>query len=233
VGPKVFEQAAGFLRVPDSENPLDNSAVHPERYELVERIAKDLGVEIASLVGNEELARGIDLARYESGEVGRPTLEDIASELARPRRDPRKEFAPPSFRDDVRKIEDLARGMEIEGVVTNVTDFGAFVDVGVHQDGLVHISELADRFVSDPREVVRVGQRIKVRVLEVDLERTRISLTARSPGARQPRPGPRPEGSDRREKPARGRPREQKAKEAPRHVFANTPFADLLQKLGK
>jgi len=251
LGPKVFEQAAGFLRIRESEHPLDNSAVHPERYELVAAMAKDLGVEIGQLAGNQELAKSIDISKYESDEVGRPTLEDIVTELCRPGRDPRAGFEAPAFRDDVRKIEDLQVGMEIEGVVTNVTDFGAFVDVGVHQDGLVHISELADRFVSDPREVVRVGQHIKVRVIGVDLDRTRISLSGRSPGAPKERRGggPKGEGRDRGRGPkGRGGPkggRREGGRESrggggggggggdSRSAFKNNPFADLLNKLGK
>lgn len=180
LGPKTFEQAAGFVRVRGGKHPLDASAVHPERYALVERIAKDLGVPVASMIGNTELLRRIDRARYQAGDVGRFTLDDICAELMRPGRDPRQEFQPPRFRQDVRELEDLRPGMTLEGVVTNVTAFGAFVDVGVHQDGLVHVSQLADRFVKDPSEVVKVGDKLNVRVLEVDLPRRRISLRARS-----------------------------------------------------
>ena len=180
LGPKAFEQAAGFVRIRGAENPLDASAVHPERYSLVERIAKDAGVDVRALVGNEQLAAKIAWASYASGDVGLPTLEDIRREVAKPGRDPRDTFEAPTFRDDVRKIEDVKPGMELEGSVTNVTAFGAFVDVGVHQDGLVHVSQLSDRFVKDPHAVVRVGDRIKVRVLEVDLARKRISLTAKT-----------------------------------------------------
>jgi len=179
LGPKTFEQCAGFLRIRDGAHPLDASAVHPERYDLVERMAKDLGKPLGELVGNEALAGAIDVAKYTSPDVGEPTLRDILDELRRPGRDPRQQFEPPKFRDDVTKPEDLKPGMALEGVVTNVTAFGAFVDVGVHQDGLVHVSQLADRFVRDPMEVVRVGEKLNVRVLEVDLERGRISLTAR------------------------------------------------------
>ncbi|MBI4617842.1 MAG: RNA-binding transcriptional accessory protein [Planctomycetes bacterium] len=180
LGPKTFEQAAGFLRVRGGEHPLDASAVHPERYALVERIAADLGVPLSSLVGNAELAARIDVRRYAGEGAGEPTLRDIVQELAKPGRDPRESFEPPRFREDVRELEDLRPGMELEGVITNVAAFGAFVDVGVHQDGLVHVSQLADRFVKDPHEVARVGQKLKVRVLEVDLVRRRIALTARS-----------------------------------------------------
>jgi uncharacterized protein len=183
-GPKAFVLAAGFLRVRGAPNPLDASAVHPERYGIVERIAADMGVDLASLVGDASLADRIDLRRYaerfaDEG-VGEPTLRDIVAELKKPGRDPRAEFEPPRFRDDVSTIADLKQGMSLEGVVTNVTAFGAFVDVGVHQDGLVHVSQIADRFVKDPREIVKVGDKLRVRVLEVDLERGRIALSARS-----------------------------------------------------
>lgn len=180
LGPKAFEQAAGFVRIRGASNPLDESAVHPERYDLVARIAKDAGVDLRALVGNEELAAKIAWSKYVSDDVGLPTLEDIRREVAKPGRDPRETFEAPTFRDDVRKIEDVKVGMELEGSVTNVTAFGAFVDVGVHQDGLIHVSQLADRFVKDPHAVVRVGDRIKVRVLEVDLARKRIALSAKT-----------------------------------------------------
>jgi uncharacterized protein len=185
VGPKTFEQAAGFLRIHGAEDPLDASAVHPERYELVGKIAGDLGVPVTKLVGDASLVAKIDPKKYAQGDVGELTLRDIIAELAKPGRDPRASFEPPKFRDDVREMTDLAIGMELEGVVTNVTAFGAFVDVGVHQDGLVHVSQLADRFVKDPSDVVKVGDRLKVRVLEVDMDRKRIALTARSGEARK------------------------------------------------
>lgn len=182
LGPKAFEQAAGFLRIRGGAHPLDATAVHPERYRLVESLAADLELEVAELVGNGvALARlEANLDRYVSREVGRPTLEDILDELRRPGRDPRESFQPPEFREDVQSPEDLKPGMRLEGVVTNVVAFGAFVDVGVHQDGLVHVSELADHFVRDPAEVVRVGQPVKVTVLSVDLERGRIGLSMKS-----------------------------------------------------
>lgn len=182
LGPKAFEQAAGFIRIQGAANPLDASAVHPERYRLVERIAKEAGVAVSALVGDEAILSRIDWSRYvdEEGGVGAPTLEDIRRELARPGRDPRASFEAPSFRDDVRTLEDVKEGMTLEGIVTNVTAFGAFVDIGVHQDGLVHVSQLSDRFVKDPHAVVRVGDRLKVRVLSVDLARKRISLTAKA-----------------------------------------------------
>ncbi len=199
LGPRAFEQAAGFLRIRGATSPLDQSAVHPERYELVERMAQDLGVPVASLIGNRELLARLDKARYAGGDVGSFTLDDIVAELLKPGRDPRKSFEPPQFRDDVNSLQDLKVGMELEGVVTNVTAFGAFVDVGVHQDGLVHVSQLADRFVKDPSEVAKVGDRLRVRVLEVDLDRGRISLTARrgEPVPRQASGGAAQEGSAR------------------------------------
>jgi uncharacterized protein len=211
LGPKAFEQAAGFLRVRSGEQPLDSSAVHPERYELVAKIAVDMGIELAELVGNSKLVDRIEILRYVSDEVGEPTLKDILAELKKPGRDPRDEFSPPAFRDDVQTMEDIKDGMELEGVVTNVAAFGAFVDIGVHQDGLVHISELADRFVKDPAEVVKVGDKINVRVLSVDLERKRISLSAKSGKPKQ---------------------KEQKTDLGPysRPNFSYNPFADLLKK---
>jgi len=189
LGPKTFEQAAGFLRVQNGAHPLDNTAVHPERYETVERIARDLDVSLPALLGSPALVERIDIARYlppdgraesmDGPAAGEYTLRDIVAELEKPGRDPRRSFEPPRFRDDVRSIDDLEEGMELAGVVTNVTAFGAFVDIGVHRDGLVHISELADHFVRDPSDVVRPGQSLSVRVLEVDRGRRRISLSAR------------------------------------------------------
>ncbi|HEY0988864.1 MAG TPA: helix-hairpin-helix domain-containing protein, partial [Kofleriaceae bacterium] len=187
LGPKAFEQAAGFLRIASAAFPLDQSAVHPERYPLVERIAGDLGVELSALVGNQELVDTIDFKKYVTDDVGEPTLRDIAAELAKPGRDPRAEFSPPRFRDDVTAMEDLKVGMVLEGVVTNVTAFGAFVDIGVHNDGLVHVSQLAEQFVKDPSEVVKVGQKLTVRVLEVDHQRKRIALSAKRGGGQQQR----------------------------------------------
>jgi protein Tex len=183
MGPKTFEQAAGFLRVSDGDHPLDASAVHPERYGLVERIAADVGVDLGSLVGNEAAASRIEPRRYVGDGVGLPTLEDILAELRKPGRDPRDAFEAPQFRDDVQEIGDLREGMQLQGTVTNVVAFGAFVDVGVHQDGLVHVSELADRFVQDPNTIVRVGDRVDVRVLSVDLPRKRIALSMKQPGS--------------------------------------------------
>ncbi|RWX49850.1 Helix-hairpin-helix motif-containing protein [Candidatus Electrothrix marina] len=184
LGAKAFEQCAGFLRIHGAENPLDNSAVHPERYAVVKKMAADLGCTISDLMEKKELRDRIDLQKYvcttEQGDsLGLPTLRDILEELARPGRDPRQEFSAFSFADGVNAIGDLVEEMRLPGIVTNVTKFGAFVDVGVHQDGLVHISQLADRFVKDPAEVVKVGQQVTVRVLEVDQQRKRIALSLR------------------------------------------------------
>ncbi|HUH02030.1 MAG TPA: Tex family protein [Kofleriaceae bacterium] len=225
LGPRAFEQAAGFLRIRGGAHPLDSSAVHPERYGVVERMARDLDVALGELVGNRELARRIDLRSYIGGDLGEPTLRDIVAELEKPGRDPRAEFEPPRFRDDVSTLQDLKVGMALEGVVTNVTAFGAFVDVGVHQDGLVHVSELSDRFVKDPAEVVKAGQKIKVRVLSVDLERRRIALSAKSGVA--PGPGPRPpkptDGGGGGPKRGAGKPAPKPASSS----FSNNPFAAL------
>jgi len=185
LGPRAFEQAAGFLRVPGGENPLDASAVHPERYGLVQAMARDLEVTVSALVSGDALVDRLDASRYVGGDVGLPTVRDILDELRKPGRDPRQEFSPVRFDEAVQEMADLTEGMVLPGVVTNVTHFGAFVDVGVHQDGLVHVSELADRFVRDPAEVVTVGQRVQARVLSVDLERRRIALSLKSPDARR------------------------------------------------
>ncbi len=179
LGPKAFEQAAGFLRIRGGDQPLDASAVHPESYPVVERIAADLGRPVAALVGDEKALAGVDLRKYATDEVGLPTLRDIAAELAKPGRDPREQFEAFSFAPGVEKPSDLVPGQVVPGIVTNVTTFGAFIDVGVHQDGLAHISQLADRFVRDPNEVVKVGQKVMARVTAVDLERGRISLSLR------------------------------------------------------
>ncbi len=180
LGRKAYEQAAGFLRVRDGKHPLDASGVHPERYRLVERMASDVGVSLGELVGGSK-AQGVDIQRYVGDGVGEPTLRDIVAELQKPGRDPRERFEAVRFDEDVHEIEDLREGMVLEGVVTNVTHFGAFVDVGVHQDGLVHVSQLADRYVADPRDVVKVGDRLTVRVLSVDRDRKRIGLSAKQP----------------------------------------------------
>lgn len=184
LGARTFQQSAGFLRIRESENPLDASAVHPERYSIVEKMGRDVGMPVSGLVGNEAAVSRIDPASYVGDEIGLPTLQDIIAELIKPGRDPRDAFETPAFREDVQTIEDLREGMVLDGTVTNVVAFGAFVDVGVHQDGLVHVSQLADRFVKDPNDVVTVGQRVTVRVVEVDLARKRIALSMRQPDSR-------------------------------------------------
>ncbi len=180
LGPKAFEQCGGFLRISGATNPLDSSAVHPERYSVVEKMASDIGCGVADLVHDTQLLAKIDIKAYVSDNLGLPTLRDIMEELTKPGRDPRKEFEAFSFAEGVMKLEDLNPGMKLPGIVTNVTNFGAFVDVGVHQDGLVHISELSDRFVSDPNTVVKVGQKVQVTVKEVDLPRHRIALSMKT-----------------------------------------------------
>ncbi len=180
LGPKAFEQAAGFLRITDGEHPLDASAVHPERYSLVNAMAKDLRCTVKDLMQDPARQRSIDLNRYITEEVGKPTLTDIMTELAKPGRDPRQQFEAVKFQDGVQSIEQVKPGMVLPGVVTNVTAFGAFVDIGVHQDGLVHISQLANKFVSDPNTVVHVHQQVNVTVLEVDIPRKRIALSMKA-----------------------------------------------------
>jgi len=180
LGDKAFEQAAGFLRVRGGAHPLDSSAVHPERYALVEKMAADVGCKVEDLLTNEAARKKIDLQRYVSEEVGLPTLKDILAELSKPGRDPRKQFELFSFEEGVEKPSDIKPGMKLPGIVTNVTAFGAFVDVGVHQDGLVHVSQLADHFIRDASEVVKVGQKVNVTVMEVDLPRNRIALSMKS-----------------------------------------------------
>jgi protein Tex len=187
-GPKTFEQAAGFLRIRTSENPLDGSAVHPERYELVQQMAADLEADVKSLMTDKETRAKIEIGKYVTEEVGEPTLRDILAELEKPGRDPRDKFDPVKFDPNVRKIQDLHEGMIMEGSVSNVTNFGAFVDLGVHQDGLVHVSELSHSFVEDPSKVVEVGKKVKVKVLEVDMARKRISLSIKQTTEAPPRP---------------------------------------------
>ncbi|HEY9811020.1 MAG TPA: Tex family protein [Halomicronema sp.] len=180
LGPKAFEQAAGFLRIRGGQNPLDNTAVHPESYGVVEKIVADLKVPVDNISEIAGKIKSIDLKKYVTETVGLPTLKDIISELEKPGRDPRAEFKYATFKEGIKEVKDLQVGMELEGIITNVANFGAFVDIGVHQDGLVHISQLADRFVSDPNTVVKVGQVVKVRVLEVNEKLKRISLTMRT-----------------------------------------------------
>ncbi|MHB1176979.1 MAG: Tex family protein [Daejeonella sp.] len=180
LGEKAFEQAAGFLRIRNSEHPLDGSAVHPERYALVEKMAKDLGCKVADLVKVEQLRKQISLQNYVSDTVGLPTLNDILLELARPGLDPRDQFEAFSFSAGINAISDLHTGMTLPGIITNITAFGAFVDIGVHQDGLVHVSQLSNRFVKDPNEVVKVNQKVMVKVTEVDVQRKRIALSMKT-----------------------------------------------------
>jgi uncharacterized protein len=230
LGPKAFEQAAGFLRIPDGVDPLDASAVHPESYPIVDAMAADLDCAVQDLMKDPARRSRIDINRYVTDTVGLPTLTDILAELAKPGRDPRESFEAFAFAGHVAKMEDLRPGMQLPGIVTNVTRFGAFVDVGVHQDGLVHVSELADRFVKDPAEVVKVQQKVTVTVLEVDLPRKRISLSMRSgarpakadPAAAKPRQAPHPAGPA---KPKAGKPPAQ-----PRQPFHN-PLAEALEQL--
>lgn len=214
LGPRTFEQCAGFLRIRGGGHPLDASAVHPERYHVVEKMAADLGVELSQLVGDAKLADKVDLTNYVSDDLGMLTLQDIMDELKKPGRDPREQFEEAGFREDVMEMTDLQPGMELNGIVTNVTAFGAFVDIGVHQDGLVHISCLSTKFIKDPSEVVSTGDRIKVWLQDVDLERKRISLTAVKNKLEQDRK-PRSNSGGQKRKPKRS------------SGFSNNPFADL------
>ncbi|MEW6602033.1 MAG: helix-hairpin-helix domain-containing protein, partial [Nitrospirota bacterium] len=184
LGAKAFEQAAGFLRIREAENPLDGSAVHPESYHIVDAMASDMGCSLVDLMRDDNIRKHIDLSRYVTDTAGMPTLTDIMNELARPGRDPRERFEAFGFAEGIEKIEDVKPGMKLPGIVTNITAFGAFVDIGVHQDGLVHISEISDRYVKDPADAVRVHQKVTVTVLEVDVQRRRISLSLKS-GARK------------------------------------------------
>ena len=177
MGAKAFQQCAGFLRIPESSNPLDNSAVHPERYPLVEQMAKDCGCTVAQLISSPELRTKININKYISADVGLPTLTDIMNELEKPGRDPRKGIDAMAFDENITDITQLHPGMELNGIITNLTQFGAFVDIGVHENGLVHISEMCDHYISSPTEVVKVHQHVRVAVKDIDLERKRISLT--------------------------------------------------------
>lgn len=231
LGPKAFEQCAGFLRIRGGNNPLDGSAVHPESYPVVERILAQLEQTVESLLGNSSLLRSLKPADYTDEQFGVPTVTDIIGELDKPGRDPRPEFKTATFRDGVERISDLVPEMVLEGVVTNVTNFGAFVDIGVHQDGLVHISSLTDRFVKDPREVVKAGDIVRVKVLEVDAPRKRISLTMRlDEKAGQPARKPaesRPSGAD------SARPRQEPKQSAPAGGAMGNAFAAALSKMKK
>ncbi|PWC47012.1 Tex family protein [Azospirillum sp. TSA6c] len=227
LGPKTFEQAAGFLRIRDGENPLDGSAVHPEAYPVVQRIVKTTGRDLGSVIGDARFLRGLNAEEFTDERFGVPTVEDIIKELEKPGRDPRPEFKTATFKEGVEELKHLQPGMMLEGVVTNVTAFGAFVDIGVHQDGLVHISQLANSFVKDPHTVVKAGDVVKVKVLEVDIPRKRIALTMRM-GEEAPRPARREERRDERG-PARQpqqqdrRPAAPAAKAAPKPAKAPEP----------
>ena len=177
LGPTAFQQCAGFLRIPDAKNPLDNSAVHPESYAIVERMAKDHGCSVKDLIQQKELRDAVDIRQYITAEVGLPTLTDIMKELEKPGRDPRQSLEQFEFDSRVQSIDDLQEGMILPGIVTNITNFGAFVDIGVHQDGLVHISQMANRRIAHPSDVVKLHQHIEVRVIEIDTRRNRISLS--------------------------------------------------------
>ncbi|MFM5857386.1 Tex family protein [Aeromonas rivipollensis] len=231
LGPKAFEQCAGFLRIRGGSNPLDGSAVHPESYPVVERILAKLEQTVESLLGNSSLLRSLKPADYTDEQFGMPTVTDIIGELDKPGRDPRPEFKTATFKEGVEKVSDLVPEMVLEGVVTNVTNFGAFVDIGVHQDGLVHISSLTDRFVKDPREVVKAGDIVRVKVLEVDAPRKRISLTMRlDEKAGQPARKPaesRPSGT------GSARPRQEPKQGAPAGGAMGNAFAAALSKLKK
>ena len=226
LGEKTFQQAAGFLRIKDSEQILDNTAVHPETYAVVERMAASLAVPVAALAANAELINSLDLQQFVDAQVGVLTLQDIREELLKPGRDPRAQFVMPQFRDDVTALEHLHTGMVLEGMVSNVTNFGAFVDIGVHQDGLVHISELSQRYVRDPRDVVQVGQIVKVRVLSVDVTLQRISLSMKGirPSAGQPE-------APQKEAAAPARRRRKKITPPPRPPVAPEPETDMAEKL--
>jgi len=234
LGPKTFEQAAGFLRIPNGDTPLDASSVHPEAYPVVERIIKKTGKDLGSLIGDARFLRSLHAEEFTDERFGVPTVEDILKELEKPGRDPRPEFKTAEFKEGVNELKDLVPGMVLEGVVTNVTAFGAFVDVGVHQDGLVHISQLANSFVKDPHTVVKAGDIVKVKVLEVDLPRKRIALTMRM-DEQAARPAPRGD-RPREDRPRNDRPRDDRRPPAPapkaqppkkpEPSFANNAFAE-------
>jgi uncharacterized protein len=204
LGDKAFEQAAGFLRIRDAKNPLDASAVHPERYTLVEQMAHDMKCDVKQLMSDDKLRKSIPLQKYASETVGLPTLNDIMAELSKPGRDPREQFEAFSFADGVNEIGDLKLGMKLQGIVTNITNFGAFVDIGVHQDGLVHLSQITNRFIKDPNEVLKVHQKVEVTVTDVDVNRKRISLSMKENEPKQDnqmkRSAPRHENNRRQER---------------------------------
>jgi len=234
LGDKTFEQAAGFLRIRDGENPLDASSVHPEAYPVVEKMIADLKQPIKSIMGNNSVLRSLSAAKYTDDRFGLPTVQDIFKELEKPGRDPRPEFRTASFADGVEEVKDLVPGMMLEGVVTNVAAFGAFVDIGVHQDGLVHISALSNTFVKDPHEVVKAGQVVRVKVLEVDLPRKRIALTMRMSDEAAPK-RERHDNAASSNRSQQQRPRDNAPQRAPRQQAApmNNAMAEALAKLRK
>ena len=241
LGPKAYEQAAGFLRIRDGENPLDNTAVHPESYPILAAIAKDVNIPLTEPTKLGSQLKQVDLNKYITDAIGEPTLRDIISELEKPGRDPRAEFKYATFKAGVQEITDLAIGMELEGTVTNVANFGAFVDIGVHQDGLVHISQLSDNFVSDPNQIVKVGQVVKVRVLEVNAQLKRVSLSMKAGAAANTggaandnRPSQKPVERTNKPQPASIRSPQQSAKVQPAPESSQSAtLADLQRKFGK
>jgi uncharacterized protein len=224
LGPKAFEQAAGFLRIRDGENPLDASAVHPESYPIVDSMASNLGCSVTDLMRDEGLRKKIEIPRYVTEKVGLPTLNDILAELSKPGRDPREQFESVQFAEGIKEIQDVRPGMKLPGVVTNITNFGVFVDIGVHQDGLIHISELSNRFVKNPNDVVKVHQRVMVTVLDVDLQRRRISLSMKeTQGPAEPK---------KKEKAAAEKaPKPRSVIQKRPERFSNNPFAVLKEKM--
>jgi uncharacterized protein len=233
VGDRTFQQAAGFLRIAEGDHPLDASAVHPEAYPVVERIVAKTGLPVRALMGKAAVLRGLRAEDFVDEQFGLPTVKDILGELEKPGRDPRPEFKTAVFKDGVTGLGDLRPDMVLEGVVTNVANFGAFVDIGVHQDGLVHVSQLADRFVTDPRDVVKAGDIVTVRVVEVDLKRRRIALTMKArdaAGKRAPREA-RADGARRGGPPARGGARPERAQPPERARPAGTSMSAAFAKL--
>jgi uncharacterized protein len=224
LGPKAFQQSSGFLRIKNGTNPLDASAVHPESYGIVFSMAQDLGCTVTDLMSNPQLRNEIDILKYVTDRVGIPTLKDIMEELAKPGRDPRDKFEAIVFASGIEKIGDLESGQRLPGIVTNVTAFGAFVDIGVHQDGLVHISELSDRFVKNPAQVVKIHQKVMVTVLDVDLERKRIRLSMKS----NPDEKPKIRSKQEKTKPE-SRIRGKKVKKKP--LPFNNPFTDIFKRM--
>lgn len=240
LGPKAFEQAAGFLRIRGGDNPLDNTAVHPESYRIATRILQDIGVELPAIAADTSALKGlplgrVDLARYVTDAVGEPTLRDILQELEKPGRDPRSQFVTAQFREDIQTLADLTVGMVLEGIVTNVANFGAFVDIGVHQDGLVHISQLANHFIKDPKQVVKVGQVVKVRVLEVDETLKRIGLSMKAPDDSHPPAIPRPAKptGGKSDKGRKAPPRSKRPQAAPPQATEQPTLEDLQAKFNR